>query len=460
VIAGRYRVAAEIGQGGMGSVFLAQDQRLGKDVALKVLPRDLWRNANAVKRFRTEARAASLLNHPNTVRVIDFNQEPDGLLFLVMEYLKGVPLSLVLEREGAFAGERVTVLAGQLLGALSDAHGHGVVHRDVKPKNVMHRKEPGVGEFVKMVDFGIAKIVLDTDDPTVTVSGTALGTPAYMSPEQAQSMTADHRSDLYSLGVLLYELLTDRLPFEGETPFLVMCAHRDQPVPPLPEKVRDQTPPALVRLVYQLLQKRPDQRPSSAEAALRLLAPSAPAPVSDRRIVPRILRGPAGDPVPQDAHAYPAEQTAKVPESVIEGSGPGSLPGGGGSLREPPPAGPWWRGYRSVWTWATGPVLVAIGLLVYSLGSPTSQEPSRSEPAVRAQPGEDLPAPQVASSAPALVPDPGPIPDVPVPPTVAAPVRSPRPDVTKAVRVGPPARKTLDPKREPKARKTRIPVFD
>lgn len=267
VLAGRYRILRRLGSGGMGSVYLGLNIPLKQEIAIKVMYGELAHDVNAVKRFHREALTTSRLSHPNTVRVFDFGQEPDGMLFLVMEYVKGMPLSHVISTTGRLPATRVLAITRQVLGALAEAHAAGIVHRDLKPQNIMMMDMPGAGDFAKVVDFGIAKIATTTGETSLTKAGVSIGSPPYMSPEQAEGKSIDHRTDLYSLGVIMYEMLSGHTPFQGDTPLAVLVKHMTEPPPSLPDDV----PQALARVVMTLLEKKPEMRPQSANDALAML---------------------------------------------------------------------------------------------------------------------------------------------------------------------------------------------
>ncbi|NMO21145.1 protein kinase [Pyxidicoccus fallax] len=266
-IAQKYRVEALIGEGGMGKVYRARQLALDKVVVLKVLRQTLLSDERTVQRFQREAKAASRLNHPNSISVLDFGQAEDGALFIAMEYVAGQDLHNILTREWPLGEARVVRIVTQVLSALSDAHGAGVIHRDLKPENIMveRRKE---GDFVKVLDFGIAKITDSTDDgPALTRAGFVCGTPEYMSPEQARGAQLDHRSDLYAVGVLLYQLMTGLLPFESDSAVGFATKHlTEEPPPPTRRRPDARISPGMERLILRALSKSPDDRPANAEA--------------------------------------------------------------------------------------------------------------------------------------------------------------------------------------------------
>jgi len=216
--------------GGMGRVYRGTQNALGRTVAIKVVHPHLLGDDQTVARFYNEARAASRLNHPSSVGVIDFGRTEDGNLYLVMEYLTGKDLGAVLAAEGPLPFPRTVAIIRKILGALSEAHALGVVHRDLKPENVILQRSRRGDESVKVVDFGLATIT-GTQATAITTPGLVCGTPDYMSPEQGRGDPLDHRSDIYSMGVLLFELLTDRLPFIDDTPTKVVLRHINDPIP-------------------------------------------------------------------------------------------------------------------------------------------------------------------------------------------------------------------------------------
>ncbi len=270
VIADAYVVQELVGVGGMGRVYRAEQRALGRIVAIKVVHRHLLGDRDSIARFYTEARAASSLNHPNSVSVFDFGRTADGMLYLVMEFLRGRDLARLMEEEWPLPIPRVIELVQGVLGALGEAHARGVVHRDLKPENVLIERLRGGGDHVKVVDFGLAKI--RDAEATEASRGLVAGTPDYMAPEQARALEVDGRSDLYALGVVLFELLTGRLPFVDEVPSRVMSKHVFDRVPD-PQEIAPYRgiPDELVAIVMKALAKDPVDRFQDADEMSRAL---------------------------------------------------------------------------------------------------------------------------------------------------------------------------------------------
>ncbi len=234
VVGERYRILGRIGEGGMGAVFRAEHILMKKVVALKLLHAEMGQVEEAARRFEREAQSASRLNHPNIISVTDFGRNHTGELFLVMEFVAGESLTDLLAREGRLPAARACRLAGQILSALEHAHAQKVIHRDLKPANIMLVQSPDarLGETAKILDFGIAKITENSEgEPTLTKGVMIFGTPSYMSPEQATGQEVDSRSDLYSCGIILYEMLTGKKPFEAEDLVKLMAMQVTAPAP-------------------------------------------------------------------------------------------------------------------------------------------------------------------------------------------------------------------------------------
>jgi serine/threonine-protein kinase len=257
IFADRYEIVSEIAHGGMADVYLARDSKLDRPVALKVLSPELSRDPAFVERFRREAQAAAGLNHPNIVGIFDWGQE-HGTSFIVMEYIDGRTLRDMIRHEGTIAPGQIADIGADIAAALSFAHQNGVVHRDVKPGNVLITT---AGQ-VKVTDFGIARAGGDNDGLTRT--GAVMGTATYFSPEQAQGTAVDGRSDVYSLGIVLYEMATGEPPFTADSPVSVAYLHVREPVVPPSQRVPS-VPPELERVIMTCLAKSPNDRYQSAD---------------------------------------------------------------------------------------------------------------------------------------------------------------------------------------------------
>ncbi len=269
VVADRYRIVEVIGKGGMGAVYRADHVHIKKSFALKVLHRELTHHAEAVKRFEREAIAAARIDHPNVATAIDFGRLEGGAFYLVLDYVQGRNLRSLLNSEHHLTEIRAMRIARQVASALAAAHAAGIVHRDLKPDNVMLVEASSEPDFIKVLDFGIAKLRTEeiTDEPAITRFGTVFGTPEYMSPEQALGHSVDARSDLYALGIMLYEMLVGRTPFADEQLVTVLTRQMTELPAPLPQTVSLE----IRLLVMQLLEKQPEARPATAELVLSLL---------------------------------------------------------------------------------------------------------------------------------------------------------------------------------------------
>jgi serine/threonine-protein kinase len=280
ILGGEFRILDKIGTGGMGSVYRASQPAMARTVAIKILHPQLALRKDLISRFRREARAMSQLTHPNTVKVFMYGQlEGDNSLYIVMEHLEGQNLSRLVKREGPLSVPRAIAILVQVCGALQEAHEKGIVHRDLKPENIFLCRNGGLQDFPKVLDFGLAKITETEMRPgsiQLTQEGMVFGTPEFMSPEQAQGKILDHRSDIYSLAIILYEALTTKLPFRAQTPMDYLQKHvLEQPIP-LDSRVANlQFPPGLGQVIERALAKQREARFGSALEFAEALRPYA-----------------------------------------------------------------------------------------------------------------------------------------------------------------------------------------
>lgn len=382
---GNYRILSKIGTGGMGAVYLAEHPLIGKRVALKVIHRELAGNREVVQRFFQEARAVNTIGNEHIVEIHDFGVSPEGDHFYIMEYLDGRTLSSILSREAAFDVMRALHVGAQIAKALGAAHAAGVVHRDLKPDNVMLTARLGDPDFVKVLDFGLAKMFAEGASAVKTAAGVLLGTPQYMSPEACESKRdVDHRTDVYGLGVLLFQIMTGVLPFDGESMGEVLVKQVMEP-PPAPRGFNPAIPPSVEQVLLRCLAKPPEARFQTMsalrdalldpEAYLRTSPPIAPARSvrpSEARFDARTGGMPAQQSRLADPRApvafgdAPAMQPTIVADGVVRrlaiGAPPGLAPPSeplNHTMRIATPQGYSSRPPRAMW-----PVVLVFGLLL------------------------------------------------------------------------------------------------
>ena len=270
VVKGKFKIIRKLGQGGMGAVYLAEQLGIGHRVAIKFLKAEFSTDAEIARRFLNEAKSYALVAHPNAVAFHDFGQDDEGNLFIAMEYCEGVDLKKVIAEQGRLPLAEAADVVIQVADVLANAHAKGVVHRDLKPENIMIRR--GLrGVHAKVLDFGIARLM---DAGTkLTVAGAIAGTPRYMSPEQVEGKEVDHRADIYSLGIVLYEVLTGHQPFDGNTIAEILRKQSFDPMPTLASVAPDLDYPALEAVIQKACAKKRDERfPDARSMQLALRA--------------------------------------------------------------------------------------------------------------------------------------------------------------------------------------------
>ncbi|MDP6944911.1 MAG: serine/threonine-protein kinase, partial [Myxococcota bacterium] len=274
----RYRIERRLGEGGMGVVYLATQINVNRPVALKLLRPALCQDLKAVGRFQQEARAVAGLQHPHIVALYDFGRTESGVLYLVTEFIDGGSLRDLIGEEAPLPADRVIDIGAQIADGLVEAHSRGVIHRDLKPDNILLPTVGRQANFAKILDFGIAKVSSNrASEMTLTGTGMAVGTPQYIAPEQASAQEVSHQTDFYALGVMLYEMLTGKLPLEAESPTELMIAHvHTEPTWPSLNGQRLEGP--LVDIIMQCLEKKKEARPVSGSALADLLEAAREAP--------------------------------------------------------------------------------------------------------------------------------------------------------------------------------------
>ncbi|MGE5184262.1 MAG: serine/threonine-protein kinase [Acidobacteriota bacterium] len=421
---GEYRVEQLVGEGGMGQVYGAVHPVIGKRAAIKVLQREMCSNPDAIRRFVMEARAVNQIGHPNIVDVFAFGALPDGRQYMVMEWLRGETLSDRMRRARLELAESCDILLG-VCAALDAAHEKEIVHRDLKPQNVFLVEVRGARPLVKLLDFGLVKL-MGTDDQNTqkTRAGALLGTPAYMSPEQARGYGIDTRTDVYSLGIMAFEMFTGQLPFDGNSAMELVIAHMQAP-PPLPSAVAPGLPPELEQLIVGLLAKDPAQRPTLTHTMAVLTG-----------MRDAMLAGVHASAGP--GWTAPSAPTIALGQQVITGS-PVTMPGTPNAIASTPvqttlgtangeraPVLATQPRRRARWPLAAAAVVVvgaAVGIVAVTRGHGGS-DTAPAAPAAAPTPPTPAPTPPAP---PIAVPSPPPPPPAPTPPPAPAPTPTPTP---------------------------------
>jgi serine/threonine-protein kinase len=411
VLADRYRIVRKVGEGGMGAVYQAEHALIEKKIALKILFQDLTRRPDLIQRFLQEARSASRIGHENVIDISDFGQSPDGLVFIAMEFLDGEDLGKLLKRTGATHWERARPILMQIAKGLRAAHGNGIIHRDMKPENVYLIQREGRPDFVKVLDFGIAKIVNDdAGGPALTQTGMIFGTPEYMSPEQAQGSPPDHRVDVYAVGCIMYHMLTGSVPFTADNFMGILTKHLlEPPVPPRKRRPDLEIPGDVEAICLRAMEKDRDKRYPDMDSFYRALGAAGDIAFEPSQVfvAPRMPK--ASLKYPTLAAGNPearASMTAVAVPGMFEDERPGRADGA--------PAGS-----RKSMTLAliAGAVVLAIVGVVFAL-KPSSKEP----------PAAAVTAPvKAATAAPATAPPAATPPAVAPPPAEAAPAEAAKP---------------------------------
>src|SRR5688572_16809793 len=324
VVADRYLITDKIGEGGMGRVYLARHVRLPQSVAIKVLHPGMVRDASVVARFRREAVNASQIENEHVARVFDHGEVGDGLFYIAMEFVEGEPLSKIIEREGTLPLARAVDIVSQVADALAAAHEQPtpIVHRDLKPDNIMVGTRRDGTDRVKVVDFGIAEAMSGGGGPKLTQQGLVIGTPEYMSPEQLSAITLDSRSDIYSLALVTFDMLTGRLPFVGESEHeAALMRLRDRPRTLAEMKSDVDWPPALQAVMDRALARAPADRFSTAPEFARGLMDAIGAPTAAPRTgaVPTAVRVEPTRPIAPPVAAPDRKRTALIGSAAVLG---------------------------------------------------------------------------------------------------------------------------------------------
>lgn len=310
-LAEHYKILSIIGHGGMGVVYKAKHDMMDRFVAIKMLQAQHVRDGNAIRRFRQEAKAASRLSHPNVITIHDFGMSPNGQPYIVMDYIEGIGLDAIIKKDGKVGVDRSVKIFAQACDALAHAHEQGIVHRDLKPSNIMLIETEEEKDFVKIVDFGVAKLIpfSGEDSQRLTQTGEVCGSPIYMSPEQCMGHRLDARSDIYSMGVMIYESITGELPLLGNTMVDTMNKHLTESAKPFSVIRPDlYIPERIEKVVFKALEKDPKNRQQSMTELKQELIFSIPTPSKSQQLRAMVPKQPVSSAATPDA-TKPAEAT-------------------------------------------------------------------------------------------------------------------------------------------------------
>jgi serine/threonine-protein kinase len=387
VVSDRYRLIRKIGEGGMGAVYQAEHALIEKRIALKILFQDLTRRPDLVARFLQEAKSASRIGQENVIDISDFGQTPGGLVYIAMEFLDGQDLGRLLKTERSMPWLRARPILMQIAKALRAAHGHGIIHRDMKPENIYLIQREGRADFVKVLDFGIAKVVSadDTDGPRLTQTGMIFGTPEYMSPEQAQGHPPDHRLDVYAVGCIMYQMLTGSVPFMADSFMGILTKHLvEAPVPPRQRRPDLEIPAEVEAVCLRALEKDREKRWPDMDAFYRALGAAGGVPFEPSNVfVPPTasLKYPAL----AEANSLPRESKTAISVSPPSGTFEDERP-----QRPDDPVGG--LGARVKIGLAVGAVLAVVLVVVLAL-RPGARPTAVTAAAIAAPPAPAVPSP-------------------------------------------------------------------
>jgi eukaryotic-like serine/threonine-protein kinase len=458
VVSERYRIIRKVGEGGMGAVYQAEHALIEKRIALKILFQDLTRRPDLVARFLQEAKSASRIGQENVIDISDFGQSADGLVYIAMEFLDGQDLGKTLRAEKQLGWTRTRPILMQIAKGLRAAHSHGIIHRDMKPENVFLVQREGRADFVKVLDFGIAKVVSadDNEGPRLTQTGMIFGTPEYMSPEQAQGHPPDHRVDVYAVGCIMYHMLTGAVPFTADSFMGILTKHLLEPVVPPRKRRPDLDIPSDVEAIcLRAMEKDRDKRWPDMDAFYQALGAAGGVPFEPSNVFvapPASLKYPGLKEANAEARQSKTAISVSPPVGTFEDERPQRANARTGSLS----AG------AKIGLGVAGAVAVVLALVLALRGGhgtsaqtvAASPPPAAAAPA--AKPGENLAAAAVVPSPAAAIPAPS------AAPATAAVTRHADPAGAPAETAEKPARahhhhEEAEPKADPLHRKIDVP---